>query len=118
MPLRYAPRLFCIEPNIKFDMQTNVMIEQIERGTLLNLFEGIASSLNAIKGKITPPVETVFLTTDEVAEKLKVSKVTVWSWTKAGILKSYRIGNQVRYIEDEVIRAATAKAMGKGATQQ
>lgn len=95
-------------------MQNGVLIEQVERSTLLNLFQGIETALTAIQGKITPPVATVFLTPDEVAEKLKVSKVTVWTWTKAGILKSYRIGNQVRYIEAEVIKAATNKATGKG----
>ncbi|MEZ0541249.1 helix-turn-helix domain-containing protein [Fibrella arboris] len=71
------------------------------------------TALNAIQGKIAPPTQTVFLTQKEVAEKLKVSTVSVWSWTKAGILKSYRIGNQVRYIESEVIEALTVKATGK-----
>ena len=95
-------------------MQTNVMLEQVDRQTLLKFFEGMETALTAIQGKIAPPQKTVFLTQDEVAEKLKVSKVSVWSWTKAGVLKSYRIGNQVRYIESEVVEALTSKATGKG----
>ena len=97
-------------------MQTNVMIEQVERTTLLKLFEGIESALTAIQGKIEPQKATVFLTPNEVAERLKVSTVTIWAWTKKGLLKSYRIGNQIRYIEEEVIQAA--KATGKGGQAQ
>ncbi|KAB7731083.1 helix-turn-helix domain-containing protein [Rudanella paleaurantiibacter] len=51
------------------------------------------------------------LTPEETAQLLKVSKVTVWQWSKPkpGILKKHTIGNQVRYLRSEVIAAATKK---------
>ncbi len=38
-----------------------------------------------------------YLTTDQVCELLSVSRVTLWSWDRKGILESCRIGNQKRY---------------------
>lgn len=54
----------------------------------------------------TPPDE--LLTPEETAKILKVSKVTVWQWSKPspGILSPRRIGNQVRYLKSEVLAAA------------
>ena len=49
------------------------------------------------------------LTPEETAKILKVSKVTVWDWSKRGILNKHHIGNQVRYLRSEVIAAATGK---------
>jgi excisionase family DNA binding protein len=96
-------------------MVQGIMLEGVDKPTLLKFCEGVESALTAIQGTLTPPQKTVFLSQDEVAELLKVSKVTVWSHTKTGLLKSYRVGNQVRYIESEVIQAVTGKAIGKGA---
>ena len=52
------------------------------------------------------------LTPEEAAGFLKVSKVTVWDWSKRGILSPYRIGNQVRYLRSELL-AAILKKGGK-----
>ena len=51
------------------------------------------------------------LTPEQTAEILKVSKVTVWQWSKPnpGILNPRRIGNQVRYLRSEVMAAARPK---------
>ena len=48
------------------------------------------------------------LTPEETATLLKVSKVTIWQWSKPkpGILNPRRIGNQVRYLRSEVMAAA------------
>ena len=43
-----------------------------------------------------------YLTRKQVAEILQVSNVTLWNWENEGLLKSYRIGNQVRYKREEV----------------
>jgi predicted DNA-binding transcriptional regulator AlpA len=52
------------------------------------------------------------LTPEETAGFLKVSKVTVWDWSKRGILYPHRIGNQVRYLRSEIL-AATIKKGGR-----
>jgi excisionase family DNA binding protein len=90
-------------------MQNGVLIEQVDRETLLGFIENVDKSLTAINGKLSPPPATVWLTTEQVAERLQVSRVSVWDWTKKGLLKSYRIGNQVRYIESEVNAALAAR---------
>ena len=46
-----------------------------------------------------------WLTTKETESILKISNVTRWNWTNAGILKSYKIGNRLRYRKDEVLAA-------------
>ena len=55
------------------------------------------------------------LTPEETAQLLKVSKVTVWQWSKPvpGILNPRRIGNQVRYLRSEVVAAARPKKGGE-----
>lgn len=37
-----------------------------------------------------------FLTTEEVAETLKVNIMTVYRWIKAGKLRAYKIGKEFR----------------------
>jgi len=39
-----------------------------------------------------------------VAKRLQISLPTLHAWTKNNILKSYRIGNKVRYKKDEVLK--------------
>ena len=48
-----------------------------------------------------------WLTAKETESILKISAVTRWTWSKSGILKSYKIGNRIRYRKDEVIQALT-----------
>lgn len=88
-----------------------LQVEQLDAQTVLNQFEGIKETLSAIQAAIIPPKATVFMTREEVANFLKISLPTLWAWTKNGTLKSYTIGNKVRYVESEVI--AAAKATGK-----
>ena len=93
-------------------MQNSVLLHNVDSQTLMREFEEVKAALTDIQKRIAPPVlATVYLTREETADKLKVTLPTVWSYTKKGLLKSYRIGNQVRYIESEVMQAA--KATGK-----
>jgi hypothetical protein len=42
------------------------------------------------------------LTREQTAEMLSISLGTLWSWSKKGILISYRIGNKIMYKQQEV----------------
>ncbi|MGB5981419.1 MAG: helix-turn-helix domain-containing protein [Nonlabens sp.] len=42
------------------------------------------------------------LTREQTAELLSISLGTLWSWTRKGILVSYRIGNKIMYKQTEV----------------
>lgn len=43
-----------------------------------------------------------FLTTEEVCKLLKLTRETIWRYTKKGIITSYRIGNLLRYKRSEI----------------
>jgi len=50
------------------------------------------------KKEISPPqTEDELLTPDQFAERLKVSKVTLWHWDRKGLTSPIRIGNAKRY---------------------
>lgn len=51
------------------------------------------------------PDPDILLTVDEAAEFLKVSRVTLWTWEKKGILNPMKIGNMVRYRKSDIISA-------------
>ena len=45
------------------------------------------------------------LSRKEVAELLGISLVTLWTWSKKGIIPSYVIGTRIRYKKAEVLKA-------------
>lgn len=49
---------------------------------------------------------SVLLSRQESASFLKISLVTLYDWTKSGILKSYKIGGRVYYKQDELVSTA------------
>ncbi|MBN2742720.1 MAG: helix-turn-helix domain-containing protein [Marinilabiliaceae bacterium] len=54
---------------------------------------------------IEPKADEEYLTADEVADKLKISLVTLWSWDRKGITSPVRIGNMKRYRKSELDKA-------------
>lgn len=69
--------------------------------------EGIIKKavLEAIKSYTLPstsPLPEKFLTRKETADKLKISLVTLHSWTRSGLIQSYVIGGRVLFKESEV----------------
>ena len=50
--------------------------------------------------KITQNI--TYLNRFEVADRLRISLPTLNNWSKEGIVQSYRIGNRVLFIEDEI----------------
>ncbi len=47
-------------------------------------------------------MDSEWLTVEDVAEYLKVSKTTVYRWTYEGKIKTYKIGRFNRYKKDEI----------------
>ena len=43
-----------------------------------------------------------YLSTDQVKDLLKVSKVTIHNWKKKGLIKSHRIGRRVYFKMDDI----------------
>jgi putative resolvase len=49
-------------------------------------------------------VEETYFTVGEVAQRLKVSHMTVYRWIKAGQLGAYKIGGEFRITEQDIKR--------------
>ena len=67
----------------------------------------LISFANILVEKLKPePIKLqkseVYLTPDEAADRLKVTKVTLWNWKKKNILKPVKIGNVTRYKESDI----------------
>lgn len=91
----------------------NINVLQVEQIDVQSLLEQIGILIDKRLGSIVaPPQNTTeqaeYLTKNQVAELLKVSNVTVWQWSRKGILTSYRIGNKVRFLKSEVMTSAKA----------
>ena len=86
----------------------NVILTQTTKDDLIsqitnNVLSGIAAILK--ESRETDLNAKEWLSSRETETLLKISSVTRWNWSKNGILKSYKIGNRIRYRKDEVIKA-------------
>ena len=63
------------------------------------------NQLNAVQD-----VEDINLTADEVAAKLKVTKVTLWRWEKSGYLVPCKVGRKPFYLQSQVERLLRKEA--------
>jgi predicted DNA-binding transcriptional regulator AlpA len=94
------------------DGQLETMIKdllKVESNTLLvinadDLKVYSENLINETMAKLSSKEEDVFLTAVEASEKLKVNRVTLWSWEKKGYLKPTRIGAKVRYKLSDINR--------------
>ena len=83
---------------------TTIQIQGISAETLLSKFDDLQSQIKTLQTQPTAPAERL-ITRDATAKLLGVSLVTIHSWIKSGILVGYRIGNKVRFKENEVYEA-------------
>ena len=96
----------------------STQIQHLEAETILLEFASLKDAIRKLSERVAPPASAdEYLTRDEVAALLKISKVTVWQWSKkeVGILFPRYIGNKVRYLKSEVLDAA--KATGREVRQ-
>ena len=84
---------------------TSTQIQGIEATDLLQHFEKLNNRLDQLQKTVKPQGKLILLTRKEVAKMLNISLPTLWAWTNKGILISYRIGNKIRYKENEVLEA-------------
>ncbi|MVM36337.1 helix-turn-helix domain-containing protein [Spirosoma sp. HMF4905] len=76
---------------------------------LMGIERGLSDLMEKLSSTQKSDDADELLTPEETAQTLKVSKVTVWDWSKRGILNPRRIGNKVRYLRSEVLSAARPK---------
>jgi excisionase family DNA binding protein len=62
-------------------------------------------------------VEERYFTVEEVADRLRVSHMTVYRWIKAGKLGAYKLGGEFRITEQDIERFLKAQRFrAKGGT--
>lgn len=83
---------------------TTVQVQGITAETLLQKFSDLEHQIKELKNDPKQSTERL-LTRNEVAKLLGVSLVTLHNWVKSNILSAYRIGNKVRFKENEVLEA-------------
>lgn len=69
------------------------------------IITGIEQKLNEFENIFQPKEATKWLTRKEVSKILSISLVTIGQWSKKGILKPYRIGNQLRFKSTDIEEA-------------
>lgn len=87
---------------------TEIILTQVTKDDLIsqitnNVLSGLATILK--ESRETDLNSKEWLSSKETETLLKISSVTRWNWSKSGILKSYKIGNRIRYRKDEVLKA-------------
>lgn len=81
---------------------TTITVQGISAETLLKKFDNLESQIKLLQQQPNPSTDRL-ITRDETAKLLGVSLVTLHNWTKANILIAYRVGNKVRFKENEVL---------------
>ena len=64
--------------------------------------DAVTEAVKSIKIETSTPPSERLLTRKEVADKLKISLVTLNDWTKRGMIQSYLIGGRVLYKDSEI----------------
>lgn len=90
----------------------NVILTETTKNDLIteitkNVLSGLAAILKESKESELNSKE--WLTSKETQNLLKISSVTLWSWSKNGTLKAHKIGNRLRYRKDDVLKALIRK---------
>ncbi|OYU84471.1 MAG: DNA-binding protein [Flavobacterium sp. BFFFF2] len=86
---------------------TAVQVQGVNVETLFKRFDILESQIRELKQQQNPQKD-VLISRLDVSKLLGVSLVTVHNWTKSGVLKSYRVGNKVRFKENEVLASLKA----------
>lgn len=80
---------------------TTIQVQGISAETLLQKFDNLESQIKELKQQPQLTTERL-ITRDETAKLLGVSIVTIHNWVKSNVLIAYRVGNKVRFKENEV----------------
>ncbi|MCP4714527.1 MAG: helix-turn-helix domain-containing protein [Deltaproteobacteria bacterium] len=62
--------------------------------------------------------ESQILTVEEVAEFLKLSKITIYKLVKKGQIPGFRVGNSWRFRKDKILDIISKQTMGAGASTE
>ena len=83
-------------------MESILQIQGITAEMLLQRFDNLERQIKELKTPKPQPTDKL-ITRFEASMLLGVSLVTIHNWTKSGVLTAYRVGNKVRFKENEVL---------------
>lgn len=95
-------KLLADTPNVS----VTVTIEDL-RAFATDVANQVVSSLDKASKE-----ETVWLSPEQVANRLGVDKSTLWRWGKTGYLSGTKFGAKVRYRESDVERIESSEKKG------
>jgi len=68
------------------------------------ILSDFTGALQAFANSLQNPDKDILLTRQQTADLLGVSLVSLWDWTRKGIIPAFRIGgNKVRYKKSDVL---------------
>jgi len=70
---------------------------------LLDQIEGLRKDIAQIREEKNFSEPSRYLTREQVCKLAGISLQTLWTKTKAGMFRSYKIGSAVRYLEGNVV---------------
>lgn len=70
-----------------------------------SIISDLESTLRNLAKQFIPKQQDELMTRKQVSEHLKISTVTLWTWTKEGRLTAYTISNRIYYKRHEVNQA-------------
>lgn len=91
---------------------TDIILTQTTKDDLISeITNNVLSGMTALlkESRETDLHSKEWLSSKETETLLKISSVTRWSWSRSGLLTSYKIGNRIRYRKDEVLQALLRK---------
>ncbi len=86
-----------------------LQIESLTEKDFMDALQNITNEVAALRIEVmklqmpkAPIVEPENMTINKVCEYLSINKTTLWKWTKAGKIASYKIGSKKFYKRTEV----------------
>jgi len=86
---------------------TIILVSPDELRTIINEAVGLSIKQLIQSTNQNKQEEDPFIKIDEVCQELKVTKVTIHKWKKAGKIPFHRISNRVFFKRSEVLSALT-----------
>ncbi len=88
-------------------MEQIILTQTTKNDLISEITNNVLSGMTAIlkESRETDLHAKEWLSSKETETLLKISSVTRWSWSRSGILTSYKIGKRIRYRKDEVLQA-------------
>lgn len=92
-------------------MEQIILTQTTKNDLISEITNNVLSGMTALlkESRETDLHSKEWLSSKETETLLKISSVTRWSWSRSGLLTSYKIGNRIRYRKDEVLQALLRK---------